>query len=106
MAGLVTSMTSISVRNWVRRGHVVLVGQGLLIDHGRRVPDYIREPLHDLLNDGHLYLGEERVVWSQWPVLATDRDSDCMPSSRNSARPHVVSGRSSSRYVPPRCGHR
>ncbi len=72
MAGLVTSMTSISVRNWVRRGHVVLVGQGLLIDHGRRVPDYIREPLDDLLNDGHLYLGEERVVWSQWPVLATE----------------------------------
>ena len=49
----------------VRRGHVVLAGNGLLIDHGRRVPDYIREHLHDLLNDGHLYLGEERAGWAQ-----------------------------------------
>jgi hypothetical protein len=56
----------------VRRGHVVLAGNGLLIDHGRRVPDYIREHLHDLLNDGHLYLGEERAGWAQWPVLATE----------------------------------
>ena len=51
----------------VRRGHVVLLGQGLLIDHGWPVPDYIREHLHDLLNDGHLYLGDERVGWGQWP---------------------------------------
>lgn len=55
----------------VRRGHVVLAGNGLLIDHERPVPDYIREPLHDLLNDGHLYLGDERVG-AQWPVLATE----------------------------------
>jgi len=40
----------------VRRGRVVLVGRDLLIDHGWRVPDYIRAPLHELLDDGHLYL--------------------------------------------------
>ncbi len=55
----------------VRRGHVVLVGQDLLIDRGFRVPDYVRAYVRELLDDGHLYLGEERVEWCQRPVLAT-----------------------------------
>ena len=55
----------------VRRGRVVLVGRDLLIGHGRRGPDYIRALLRELLDDGHLYLGDERVEWGQRPVLIT-----------------------------------
>ncbi|MGH4020653.1 MAG: hypothetical protein ACRDT0_15770 [Pseudonocardiaceae bacterium] len=55
----------------VHRGHVVLAGHDLLIDHERPVPDYIRAFLRELLDDGHLYLGEERAGWCQRPVLAT-----------------------------------
>ena len=55
----------------VRRGRVVLGAQDLVIDHGRRVPDYIRASLRELLDDGHLHLGAERAGWGQWPVLIT-----------------------------------
>ena len=55
----------------VRRGHVVLVGHDLLIDHGFRIPDDIRDSMRELLDDGHLYLGAERAGWGQRPVLAT-----------------------------------
>ncbi|MDQ3886946.1 MAG: hypothetical protein M3308_08080 [Actinomycetota bacterium] len=55
----------------VRRGHVVLVGHHLLIDRERPVPDYLHDSVRELLDDGHLYLGEERTGWAQRPVLAT-----------------------------------
>ncbi len=55
----------------VRRGHVILIGDDLFIDHERRVPDYLYAALHELLGNGHLYLGEERAEWRQRPVLIT-----------------------------------
>lgn len=55
----------------IRRGHVVLVGIVLVIDHGRRTSDYIHDAVHELLDDGYLQLGEERADCGQRPVLIT-----------------------------------
>ncbi len=55
----------------IRRGHVVLVGHDLVIDHGRRTSDYIHNAVRELLDDGHLWLGEERAEWGQRPVMVT-----------------------------------
>ncbi len=55
----------------VHRGHVLLVGHDLLLDHEHRVPDYLRASLRELLDGGYLSLGEERAEWRQRPVLAT-----------------------------------
>ncbi len=55
----------------VRCGHVGLVGHDLLIDRECRFPDYLRESVRELLDDGHLYLGEERAEWRRRSVLVT-----------------------------------
>ncbi len=69
----------------VRRGRVVLVGRDLLIDHGRRVPDYIRAPLRELLDDGQLYLGANGWNGVNGLYLSCPRESSCTRSSKNSA---------------------
>lgn len=55
----------------VRRGHVALASPDLFVDRGHRIPDHIRVHLRELLDDGHLYLGDARTDCCQRPVLAT-----------------------------------
>lgn len=55
----------------VRRGHVAHFDPDVFLDHGRRIPDYVRVHLGELLADGYLSLGEDRVGWGQRPVLVT-----------------------------------
>lgn len=55
----------------VHRGHVVLLGEDLFIDHCRPVPSYLQTHLRDLLGTGRLRLGPERAEYGQRPVLAT-----------------------------------
>ncbi|HEU0090404.1 MAG TPA: hypothetical protein VFQ77_22555 [Pseudonocardiaceae bacterium] len=55
----------------VHRGHVILSGRDLFLDHGRPVPSYLRPFLHELIDDGHLRLGAQRAECDQWPVLMT-----------------------------------
>ncbi|MDQ3151210.1 MAG: hypothetical protein M3R63_05605 [Actinomycetota bacterium] len=84
----------------VHRGHVVLVGHDLLIDHGRPVPDYLRAPVHELLDDGHLYLGEERPEWRQRPVLATVSGEQLHTKLEELAHESVAHGCGGSRHHP------
>lgn len=61
---------------WVRRGHVVLV------DRGGRVPTTFALPC-ELLDDGHLDLGDERTGWVQESVLITPSEEGTRSSTNS-----------------------
>lgn len=70
----------------VHRGHVILSGDDLYLDHGHRIPGYLHAFLRDLLADGYLCLGEQHEGYDQRPVLMTTSGHDLHHTLENAER--------------------
>lgn len=61
----------------VRRGGIAQFAQGVFIDRGRPVPDYIGGSLAALLAEGHLQTGHPQESTGYLPLVLTSEGENC-----------------------------
>ncbi|MGH3908590.1 MAG: hypothetical protein ACRDTE_31055 [Pseudonocardiaceae bacterium] len=61
----------------VRRGGIAQFAEGVFIDRGRPVPDYIGGSLAALLAEGHIQTGHPQESTGYLPLVLTSQGENC-----------------------------